>query len=404
MATRNSKTIIVTAMSIVTFTLILFAGSVQGLEEKSIEFDKQLNLINKPPLKSFKTQHGYIIDCIDIYKQLAFDHPLLKNHTIQMKPKTIPKENGRDEEASSTKLYKSPINMPKNIKCPAGSVPIKRATRKDLLIAESFKSMGLNHQTNTTQHTNIVDPKGHYFAVVVYRDHVYGASSRINIWKPNIKDGQLSIGTTWVVTGPKEDTNSIQAGWAVHKLLSPSDATLYTFWTGDGYQKTGCYNVLCPGFVQVSTQIALGQVLTPSTHNGAQTDMLISIYLDRPTGNWWLMYEKEPVGYWPKDIIPRLGEGATAVSWGGEIYRPVGTVSPAMGSGELPNQGFGKSAYIMRIKVDKDYNHPQFLDPKKDSLSTLVTQPKCYNAQYGFQAAAAWGYYSFFGGPENCLL
>ena len=27
---------------------------------------------------------GDIIDCVDIYKQPAFDHPLLKNHTIQV--------------------------------------------------------------------------------------------------------------------------------------------------------------------------------------------------------------------------------------------------------------------------------------------------------------------------------
>ncbi|XP_062075962.1 protein neprosin-like [Humulus lupulus] len=401
MATRDSKAITI-PMFIATLTLILVGGSVQGLQEKYMEFDKQLSLINKPPLKSFQTHHGDIIDCIDIYKQLAFNHPLLKNHTIQMKPQTIPKEK-RSRKASNT-LYKSSNYMPKNIKCPVGSVPIKRATRKDLLMAESVKSMGLNHQTRSNQHSNMVDPKGHYFAVLQYRNQVYGASSRINIWQPNILDDQFSIGTTWVVTGPKEDTNSIQAGWAVHTLLSPNEAVLYTYWTGDGYQRTGCYNVLCPGFVQVSTEVVLGQVLTPSTYNGVQSDMQISIYQDRPTENWWLMYEGKQVGYWPKEIIPRLVDGATVVSWGGQVYSPVGRPTPAMGSGGLPDQGFGKSAFIMRIKVDKDYNHPQFIDPQKDDLSILTTQPKCYNSQFGYQAAAAWGYYSFFGGPENCLF
>ncbi|RWR74226.1 hypothetical protein CKAN_00254600 [Cinnamomum micranthum f. kanehirae] len=31
---------------------------------------------------SLQTEYGDIFDCVDIYKQLAFDHPLLKNHTL----------------------------------------------------------------------------------------------------------------------------------------------------------------------------------------------------------------------------------------------------------------------------------------------------------------------------------
>lgn len=34
-----------------------------------------------------QTEDGNIFDCVDIYKQPAFDHPLLKNHTIQV-PRT----------------------------------------------------------------------------------------------------------------------------------------------------------------------------------------------------------------------------------------------------------------------------------------------------------------------------
>ena len=47
--------------------------------------DKRVILILKsnmffPP----QTEYGDVIDCIDIYKQYAFDHPMLKNHTIQV--------------------------------------------------------------------------------------------------------------------------------------------------------------------------------------------------------------------------------------------------------------------------------------------------------------------------------
>ncbi|KAJ0883806.1 putative neprosin activation peptide [Helianthus annuus] len=36
---------------------------------------------------------GDIVDCVDIYKQPAFDHPLLKNHTIQVLFTLYPLDN-----------------------------------------------------------------------------------------------------------------------------------------------------------------------------------------------------------------------------------------------------------------------------------------------------------------------
>jgi len=32
-----------------------------------------------------QTNSGYIVDCVDINKQPAFDHPLLHNHKLQVK-------------------------------------------------------------------------------------------------------------------------------------------------------------------------------------------------------------------------------------------------------------------------------------------------------------------------------
>ncbi|KAM6579816.1 hypothetical protein CsatA_003590 [Cannabis sativa] len=80
-------------------------------EEKLIDF--KLKLLNKPPLKTIKSSDGDIIDCIDIYKQPAFDHPALKNHTIQSVVFQTWQKNGGF--------------------CPEGSVPIRRIQRKDLV-------------------------------------------------------------------------------------------------------------------------------------------------------------------------------------------------------------------------------------------------------------------------------
>ena len=115
------------------------------------------------------------------------------------------------------------------------------------------------------------------------------------------------------------------------------------------------------------------------------------------------MFEDKYVGYWPKEIIPRLVDGATFVSWGGEVYSPLTMLSPAMGGGHFPEEGFGKAAYIMQIKVVRDDNNStKFDDPADYALRIWANQPHCYNAQNGVQEAGGWGYYVFYGGPGNC--
>ncbi|XP_026428723.1 uncharacterized protein LOC113324640 [Papaver somniferum] len=52
-------------------------------EEEIIEIEKQLKILNKPPIKTIITKMGDTIDCINIYEQPSFDHPSLKNHKIQ---------------------------------------------------------------------------------------------------------------------------------------------------------------------------------------------------------------------------------------------------------------------------------------------------------------------------------
>ncbi|CAI8583558.1 unnamed protein product [Vicia faba] len=58
----------------------------QSVLKEDLELERQLNILNKPPIKSIHTMSGYIVDCVDINKQPAFDHPLLKNHKLQKKP------------------------------------------------------------------------------------------------------------------------------------------------------------------------------------------------------------------------------------------------------------------------------------------------------------------------------
>ncbi|XP_042949735.1 uncharacterized protein LOC122281923 isoform X3 [Carya illinoinensis] len=85
MAAKYSKN--TTVLLLVTFAVLLDSDAVRGWgplsKVEDLELDRRLKLINKPAIMSFQTEYGDIVDCVDIYKQLAFDHPLLKNHTIQ---------------------------------------------------------------------------------------------------------------------------------------------------------------------------------------------------------------------------------------------------------------------------------------------------------------------------------
>ena len=49
----------------------------------------------------------------------------------------------------------------------------------------------------------------------------------------------------------------------------------------DAYQATGCYNLLCSGFVQTNNRIAIGAAISPtSSYNGGQFDISLLVWCD----------------------------------------------------------------------------------------------------------------------------
>jgi len=47
----------------------------------------------------------------------------------------------------------------------------------------------------------------------------------------------------------------------------------------DAYQATGCYNMLCSGFIQINSEIAMGASIFPiSNYAGSQYDVNILIW------------------------------------------------------------------------------------------------------------------------------
>ncbi|XP_026434833.1 uncharacterized protein LOC113332507 isoform X2 [Papaver somniferum] len=98
-------------------------------KEEDKELDKKLKILNKHPVKSIQTKLGDIFDCINIYKQSAFDHPLLRNHKIQMKPNLI-QEQQNDVPLSNmvSSMARSKLDG-----CSSETVPIRSYTKEELI-------------------------------------------------------------------------------------------------------------------------------------------------------------------------------------------------------------------------------------------------------------------------------
>ncbi|XP_077223845.1 protein neprosin-like [Tasmannia lanceolata] len=366
----------------VSFAFVLSSYNVEGgrilSEEDEFEIEKQLKILNKPAIKSIQTEHGDIFDCVDINKQPAFDHPLLKNHKVQMRPRSVRKEMNRDGGSSVQKSLQIGL---KDGGCPTGTVPIRRIRKKDLIRTKSPSNIQ-NYSSKIHPLESADSPSGVQNTFLkATGDTYYGTTLLINTWSVNVSPEQTSLVGTWVAN----QQDNIQAGWmAQPRLFGDSKTRLFTLWTNDNY-KTGCYNTFCPGFVQVSERIAPGMVLPVSVYNETQTEIEIAVEKDLARGGWWLMWgpKHEDVGYWPQQLFQSLAENSTFIGWGGQAFSPPGSPQPMMGNGHSGNEGYGKACYIRNVKLlnSKDYHTP---DPNETdgygdkcyALSVLSTSPE----------------------------
>ncbi|XP_062086911.1 protein neprosin-like [Humulus lupulus] len=165
----------------------------------------------------------------------------------------------------------------------------------------------------------------------------------------------------------------------------------------DGYRNTGCYNLDCPGFVQVSRMAAIGSKLNPiSTYDGKQNVINVVLNQHKESGQWWVQYQNEPIGYWPNSIFTTLKNGADLLSWGGEIVNNGIThhSETQMGSGHFPAEGFGRASFFSNIGY---FDGSGFInDPEK--LTPFASKPSCYDVKVAADKADL-GTHFFYGGP-----
>ncbi|CAO2150401.1 unnamed protein product [Urochloa humidicola] len=361
-----------------------------------------LRQVNKAPVKSIQSPDGDIIDCVPISKQPAFDHPLLKNHTIQMQPSLHPYGDPRIAHHPVTQTWQQ------NGKCPENTIPIRRTKEEDVLRASSVNLYGKKRPEDLQNfHLEASANTGHQYAVASSAaGNYYGTEAKINLWKPVTESPQdFNLTQLWIVAGSynNNDLNTIETGWQVYQnFYGDNNPRLFIYWTRDAYKTTGCYNLRCPGFVQTNNQIAIGGVISPqSVYGGSQYEIDFLVWKDPGSGNWWLQLGGTNVGYWPSSIFTYLANSASYVQWGGEVYPSENyQTSTQMGSGHFPSEGFGKASYIRSIQTVDSSNYLR----SANGLGLINPAPTCYNVQSG-TSSNDWGTYIFYGGPgrnSNC--
>ncbi|KAI4334857.1 hypothetical protein L6164_013565 [Bauhinia variegata] len=361
---------------------------VDGTGKIAEDEDARLQQVN---LKGNMPMEDSDFNCVDIYKQLAFQHPLLKNHKIQLYPSF---------SKNSRKIRSSYVGKG----CPPGKVPVQRIKRNHMR-SENFRkaSIAKFHQLSNGYYP------GHHFCTLdtVGNTTYRGAGSFITLYNPPVQISQFSMALTWVANGPPSELNAIAIGWAVHPSLYNDTFTRVTaYWTTDGYQKTGCYNAMCPGFVQVNREHYLGDGFEKtSIIGGRQYAMNFTVKQDKSTGHWWLLISRNTsldhiIGYWPKEIFSHLANGASMVSYGGTTRASPNGISPPMGSGLFATTKFGRACSFMRIRIinsmyqETDIRHI-------DMKTNCGTRPNCYTLLYeGYKKfMIPKGHYFNFGGP-----
>ncbi|OMO55851.1 hypothetical protein CCACVL1_26967 [Corchorus capsularis] len=259
--------------SLITITIALAMLCNHGVSTRGLsgmnetEFMAESKSINRhATIKTIKTQFGDIFDCVDIYKQPSLLHPLLKNHKIQMRPSYLKRNS--TEDSISTESNSLPSNLAKMFGlgkgCPKGTVPIRRKVVKE----------GITRSINA------------YAGIVIHPDEgkrFKGAAAGLNVYQPSpVVSGQFSGALIEVFAGYVSNVAYIHTGWMVNpSFYGDAQTRFFIEWQEetDG-EISGCFDMECPGFVQVDTNLPVGAAFSKvSKINGEQivSDMRLTM-------------------------------------------------------------------------------------------------------------------------------
>ncbi|RID48771.1 hypothetical protein BRARA_I05257, partial [Brassica rapa] len=326
------------------------------LYEEDLKLERQLKLINKPSVKTVKTEYGDIYDCIDFYKQPAFDHALLKSHEFhpEMRPSNM---NGLEEVEKEEEKEEGDNEI--EVECPQGTVPIRKTTKEDLIRQKTFNQMfdsNVHPLTNSEPGLHV-----HKFSslspFIFYINKCIRGFAHFSLYQtPMVHQLQFSSGLIKVSNG----TDFIKAGWTVNP-------TLY----GDNRCRKFAY------------------------------------FHDPQNGNWWLFTGKgkkqKALGFWPAKLFTDLAYNADQVYWGGELFTIPNSMTSPMGNGLLIKHvddprlyAYARDCSVVDAETQKVIGVAEVNSEEVTDFDGWYGRRKAHIEKY-------WGHTIMFGGPAKLI-
>jgi len=339
--------------------VLLYFGSFHN--EAMVKGNNLIDLNSElPPIKNILTKHGDTYNCVDIHKQASLKHPLLWNHTIQMRPSY--KVRKLRAKMLSKKL--SPGHRYAKIKldeaCPKGTVPVLRVADKDQL--KNVSNLTKSRFFPNDQWNHGLEFAG-IFAKTTPDKKYKGVSGVMTVWNPkNVGPNQYSSVAISAEVGEGPDYTRIQFGWTVFPFQFQDSFTHWFFQVTNITNVPGCFDLNCQGFVQINTQVPIGAAIHDVSEYGTDNQVFLRFSLlqdPEKESPWWLFYNEEPtpIGYFSNKLFTKLSDGADTLKWGGYVFtQPGDETSPQMGSGKFDNEIYQRTANMINVRyIDNKY-------------------------------------------------
>jgi len=314
------------------------------------------------------------------------------------------------EPAMQTGLVVKVDQFGNSIPCESGTIPMRRITLEELTkfsnLREFFqKGPGKAGQSPFKEGYGRA-AASHKYAHAYQNIANHGGASFLNLWNPNVDASQgeiFSLSQHWYANFRGDGkVQTVEGGWQDYPgKYGVTKPVLFIYWTADGYNATGCYNLDCPGFVQTNNAITLGGTFANySKKGGTQYDFRLQWEVfTQSGGQWWLYYggtaAANAVGYYPSSLYSSgpLGSVASSIDYGGETVGS--TVWPPMGSGRYPGKGFGYAAFQRLIYYIQTGGGGVFA-----TLTKSQPSPTCYKISvFNNTSDVNYKTYFYYGGP-----
>jgi Neprosin len=363
-------------------------------------------------------RHSFLLgsdpfDCVPIMQQPSVRLRGLKSIAAEPPrppvPRSPPPSNGPASqpmnETGQLRPGQTVDALGNSVICEDGTIPMRRITLDEL---SRFETLQQFFEKGPDGAGRVLTPGGqlvppavatHKYAFSYQNVANIGGSSDLNLWNANVNTGLqeiFSLSQQWYVNYIGSTPQTAEGGWHVYPILygGSLNTHLFIYWTADGYNTTGCYNLTCAAFIQKNHNWMLGGVF-PQTSIDGGTQYYFTLEYFLYQGNWWLNLGGQWIGYYPGTLYKGgpLATSAKLIEYGGET---VGTTTwPPMGSDMLASAWWTHAAFQRNVYYISDAT-----DAFDATLISEQPSPSCYtNLTRNNSGVGGWNTFLFFGGP-----